>query len=108
VIVTAVAPKQGISYTSPRFHGNAFTFNRAFHVTVMERFRGHWCYAVFTPLMMPARFAPKSATSSRIGKGPPQVAPSGPVLAGQPLVRAESSPRGTPALKTAVANSDGL
>lgn len=48
VIVTAVAPKQGITYASLRFHGNALKFNRAFHVTVMERFRGQWCYAVFT------------------------------------------------------------
>jgi hypothetical protein len=61
VIVTAVAPKQGITYPSLRFHANALKFNRAFHVTVMERFRGRWCYAVFTPLMMPARYAPKGA-----------------------------------------------
>jgi hypothetical protein len=82
VIVTAVAPKQGITYPSLRFHGNAFKFNRAFHVTVMERFRGRWCYAVFTPLMMPARYAPKGAnkiegyginpdsSESRFGLGP--------------------------------------
>jgi hypothetical protein len=36
-----------------------------------------------------------------------QVAPSGPVLPGQPLVRAESSPRGTPTSKTGVARSGG-
>jgi hypothetical protein len=82
VIVTAVAPKEGITYASLRFHGNASKFNRAFHVTVMERFRGQWCYAVFTPLMMPARFAPKGAnkievysidrdtSESRVGLGP--------------------------------------
>jgi hypothetical protein len=82
VIVTAVAPREGITYASLRFHGNASKFNRAFHVTVMERFRGQWCYAVFTPLMMPARFAPKGAnkiegysidrdtSESRFGLGP--------------------------------------
>ena len=82
MIVTAVAPREGISYASLRFHGNAAKFNRAFHVTVMERFRGQWCYAVFTPLMMPARFAPKGAnkiegyaidrdtSESRFGLGP--------------------------------------
>lgn len=83
VIVTAVAPEQGITYASLRFHGNAAKFNRAFHVTVMEKFLGgHYCYAVFTPLMMPARFAPKGAdkiegygighdtSASRFGLGP--------------------------------------
>ena len=82
VIVTATAPNPGITYASLRFHGNATKFNRAFHVTVMERFRGQWCYAVFTPLMMPARFAPKGAnkiegygigpdsSASRFGLGP--------------------------------------
>jgi hypothetical protein len=81
-VVTAVAPKQGISYASLRFHGNASTFNSAFHVTVMERFRGHWCYAVFTPLMMPRGFTPRHAnkmegysidrdtSESRFGLGP--------------------------------------
>jgi hypothetical protein len=82
VIVTAVAPKEGITYASLSFHGNASKFNRAFHVTVMERFRGQWCYTVFTPLMMPARFAPKGGnkiegygidrdtSESRFGLGP--------------------------------------
>jgi hypothetical protein len=59
VIVIAVPPRQGVIYPSLRFDGNAGTFNRAFHVTVLERLRGGWCYAVFTPMMMPARFAPK-------------------------------------------------
>jgi hypothetical protein len=63
VIVTATAPQPGITYASLRFHGNAGKFNRAFRVTVMERFHGNWCYAVFTPLMMPARFAPKGANN---------------------------------------------
>jgi len=30
VVVTAVAPKQGITYPSLRFHGNAAKFNQAF------------------------------------------------------------------------------
>jgi hypothetical protein len=83
VIVTAVGPRQGITYPSLHFHGNAAKFNRAFHVTVVEKFLGgHFCYAVFTPLMMPARFAPKGAdkfegygigrdtSASRFGLGP--------------------------------------
>ena len=42
VIVTAVVPKQGTTSCSLRFHGNAAKFNRAFHVTVMERTRRRW------------------------------------------------------------------
>jgi hypothetical protein len=63
VIVVAVPPKRGVTYPTLHFHGNAAKFDRAFHVTVMERYRGGWCYAVFTPLMMPSRFAPKGANN---------------------------------------------
>jgi len=61
---------------------DVFKFNRAFHVTVMKRFRGHLAICGFTPLMMPAPFASKDANKiegyridrealeSRFGLGP--------------------------------------
>jgi hypothetical protein len=60
VIVRAVAPEPGVTLPRLTFHGTVRQLNQAFHVTVMENPRGFpWCHAVFTNLMMPARFAPR-------------------------------------------------
>ena len=59
VIVRANGLEPWVTYPSITFRGNVEKFNRAFHVTVMERSEFPWCYSVFTDPLMPARFAPK-------------------------------------------------
>jgi hypothetical protein len=59
-IVRALAPEPERTYPEMRFRGTVQQFNEAFRVTVMENPRRFpRCYAVFTKLMMPARFAPR-------------------------------------------------
>jgi hypothetical protein len=58
-LVRVNRPEPWRTYPDVRFRGTVAQFNQAFHVTVMERFAGHRCYAVFTSLLMPVRFAPK-------------------------------------------------
>jgi hypothetical protein len=51
------------TYPSIKFSGTVAQFEQAFHVTVMQGTHGSLrCYAVFTNLRMPARFAPKGDT----------------------------------------------
>ena len=46
-----------------KFSGTVAQLEQAFHVTVMQGAHGSLrCYAVFTNLRMPARFAPKGDT----------------------------------------------
>jgi len=60
IIVRALGPEPEGTYPEMRFRGTVQQFNEAFRVKVMENPRGFpRCYAVFTKLMMPARFAPR-------------------------------------------------
>ena len=61
VIVRANGPKPWGDYPSIKFRTNVGNFNRAFHVTVMEKPRWPWWYSVFTDPVMPSRFASKNA-----------------------------------------------
>jgi hypothetical protein len=80
LIVRASGPAPWRTYPSIKFRGNVGKFNRAFHVTVMERSTGFpWCYSVFTDPLMPARFAPKNGKyieGYSIGPDDSGVAPS--------------------------------
>jgi hypothetical protein len=79
-IVRALGPESERTYPEIKFRTNVGRFNRAFHVTVMERSAGNpWCYSVFTDPLMPSRFAPKNTKfieGYSLGKDDSGVGPS--------------------------------